>query len=237
MMANKNERPIPGCKVMSKDSFWTLVEEVKNACGQDQEKYMDMLKARLKEQGAEYAQDFHNIVHAYKDLAYKYGLWSACGLMGHATDDGFIDFRAWLISQGKEAYFAALKDPDSLADLDSGDGFWFESFSYAGYYVIEELTGENAYDNMNQGDIDRMTEDLKADIEYGAGINYPYELPEMLKKFPRLFQKNVVEASQKTLEPMCFRIRTWNYNDPAIVEARQAELSPKPQNTMEMGGM
>lgn len=48
-------------------------------------------------------------------MAYKYGLWSAVRLMGHATDDGFTDFRAWLISQGKEAYFAALKEPDTLA--------------------------------------------------------------------------------------------------------------------------
>ena len=61
-------------------------------------------------------------------MAYKYGLWSAVRLMGHATDDGFTDFRAWLISQGKEAYFAALKEPDTLADLDPGDGYWFESF-------------------------------------------------------------------------------------------------------------
>lgn len=82
MRENQNKRPIPGCKVMSKDGFWNLIAEVRAACGQDQDKYMDMLKTRLKEQGAEYAQDFHNIVHAYKDLAYKYGLWSACGLMG-----------------------------------------------------------------------------------------------------------------------------------------------------------
>ena len=62
---------IPGCKAMSRDSFWGLIAEVKPACGQDQDKYMDMLKARLKEQGPEYAQDFHDIVHAYEDLAYK----------------------------------------------------------------------------------------------------------------------------------------------------------------------
>ena len=56
---------------MSKEGFWNLIAEVNAACGQDQDKYMDMLKARLKEQGPEYAQDFHDIVHAYEDLAYK----------------------------------------------------------------------------------------------------------------------------------------------------------------------
>ena len=77
-MATNQSNIIPGCKAMSKDGFWDLISEVKAACGQDQEKYMDMLIPRLKELGPEYAQDFHNIVHAYEDLAYKYGLWSAC---------------------------------------------------------------------------------------------------------------------------------------------------------------
>ena len=37
----------------------------------------------------------------------------ACGI--HATDDGFIDFRAWLISRGQEVYEAVIADPDSLS--------------------------------------------------------------------------------------------------------------------------
>ncbi|EKC76209.1 hypothetical protein LEA_04821 [human gut metagenome] len=34
------------------------------------------------------------------------------------SDDGFIDFRAWLIAQGKEVYMNALRDPDTLADIE-----------------------------------------------------------------------------------------------------------------------
>ena len=145
---------------MSKEEVWNLIAEVNAACGQDQDKYMAM----LKEQGPEYAQDFHDIVHAYEDLAYKYGLWSVVRLMGHATDDGFTDFRAWLISQGKEAHFAALKDPDILAALDPGDGYWFESFAYAGYYTLKELAGEDTFGNMSETTAEMIEETLKADI-------------------------------------------------------------------------
>ena len=113
-------------------------------------------------------------------------------LMGHATDDGFTDFRAWLISQGKEAYFAALKEPDTLADLDPGDGYWFESFAYAGYYALKELTGEDAFDNMSETTGEMIEEALKADIEYSEGINYPYEAYDLPNYFPRLFQKSVM---------------------------------------------
>lgn len=189
MREKQNERPIPGCRAMSKDSFWNLISEVKAACGQDQDKYMDMLKARLKELVPEYAQDFHDIVHAYEDLANKYGLWSAAGLISYTSDDGFIDFRAWLISQGKEVYFAVLKDPDRLAELDLGDGMWFESFSYAGYYALEDLTGESAYDNTDSAAYAEIVEALKADIDYGEGINYPYEGDEFADHFPRLYER------------------------------------------------
>lgn len=227
------DRPIPGCKAMSKDGFWNLIAEVKAVCGPDQDKYMDMLKARLKELGPDHAQDFHDIVHAYEDLAYKYGLWSASGLMGHATDDGFIDFRAWLISQGREAYFAALKDPDSLAELDTGDGNWFESFSYAGDHALEELVGESAYDHTDEAAYRKIIEALKTDIEYNEGINYPYEALDLPDYFPRLYQKFVGPEQRLSC------INCWNYDDPVIREARLAGPPPKPEskNTLEMGGM
>lgn len=32
------------------------------------------------------------------------------------SDDGFIDFRAWLVGQGRNVYMTALKDPGSLAE-------------------------------------------------------------------------------------------------------------------------
>ncbi len=230
-MSNQNEQPMPGCKVMSKDGFWNLIAEIKKACGQDQDKYMAMLKARLKELGPECAQDFHNIVHAYEDLAYKYGLWSASELMGLATDDSFIDFRAWLISQGKEAYFSALKDPDSLADLDPGDGYWFEGFTYAGNYAMNELIGGSAYAHTDRAAYDKMIEALKGDIEYSEGINYPYECDEVADYFPRLYERYLHGSGEFIYEG------SWNYNLPEIQEARRSGPPPKPENTMEMGGM
>ncbi len=68
-MTNQNEQPIPGCKAMSKDGFWNLISEAKAACGQNQDKYLEMLKTRLKELGPDHAQDFHDIAQAFEDLA------------------------------------------------------------------------------------------------------------------------------------------------------------------------
>lgn len=104
---------------INRDSFWNLIHEAKNACEQDMDAMLAYLKDRLVSMGPAQAQNFHDIIHAYEDLADKYGLWDAAGIMKEygCSDDGFIDFRAWLIAQGREVYFAALADPDSLADV------------------------------------------------------------------------------------------------------------------------
>lgn len=89
------------------------------------------LQDRLMSMGPEQTQAFHDILHIYEELADQYGLWDAASIMVEwCSDDGFIDFRAWLIAQGREVYLAALKDPDSLADVEPYGNCCFESLSY-----------------------------------------------------------------------------------------------------------
>lgn len=68
--------------------------------------------------GPERAKKFDTMARVYMDLAYQYGLRTAASVMERydCSDDGFIDFRAWLVDQGRNVYMTALKDPDSLAE-------------------------------------------------------------------------------------------------------------------------
>lgn len=130
---------------MDQNAFWNLIGEAKRECGQDMDASLQYLTERLTALGPRQAQDFHDILHGYKHLAYKYGLWSAASLIceNGCSDDGFIDFRAWLIVQGKEVYLSALADPDSLANVEAYGGCRFEGFSYAASEVVHTLTGKN----------------------------------------------------------------------------------------------
>lgn len=103
---------------INKESFWDLIHEAKNACGQDMDAMLAYLKDRLVSMGPTQAQNFHDIIHVYEDLADKFGLWDAAGIMKEygCSDDGFIDFRAWLIAQGREVYFAAVLTQSILLD-------------------------------------------------------------------------------------------------------------------------
>ena len=119
---------------MTKDGFWDLIAEAKKRYGQDQDGSFQWLKDQLTILGPQQAQDFHDILHGYQQLANQYGRWSAAILMCEhgCTDDGFIDFRAWLIAQGRKVYLAALADPDSLAEVEAYGGCQFEELTDTG---------------------------------------------------------------------------------------------------------
>ena len=57
-------------------------------------------------------------MHDLLDKAYVATLWDAADIIGcGCSDDGFWDFRGWLIAQGQKVYENALSDPESLLDL------------------------------------------------------------------------------------------------------------------------
>ena len=177
---------------INKESFWDLIHEAKNACGQDMGAMLAYLKDRLVSMGPTQAQNFHDITHAYEDLADKYGLWDAAGIMKEygCSDDGFIDFRAWLIAQGREVYFAALADPDSLADVVPYGDCRFEQLSYVGDYAYEQLTGKSAYDQTDWSAYEALLMKLEQDIVYKDGIEFPREGADLKKYLPRLCAKH-----------------------------------------------
>ena len=173
---------------INKESFWDLIHDAKIACGQDMDVMLAYLKDRLVSMGPTQAQNFHDIIHAYEDLADKFGLWDAAGIMKEygCSDDGFIDFRAWLIAQGREVYFAALADPDSLADVVPYGDCCFEQLSYVGDYAYEQLTGKSAYDQTDWSAYEALLMKLEQDIVYKDGIEFPREGADLKKYLPRL---------------------------------------------------
>ena len=211
---------------INKDTFWELIAQAKEQCGQDMDAFAQRLEDRLIEMEPEQALNFDNIAHGYRDLAYKYGLWSAATILcDGCTDDGFIDFRDWLIAQGREVYMSALKDPDSLADVPACDDCYFESLGYVGDLVYAKLTGRNSYSSFDRNAYQALVDELKKDVVYGEGIDYPYTWSETAAYLPRLCGKYM------TPEELAGRIKyhndTWNVTSPDIQEARATAQKSK----------
>ena len=56
---------------INKDTFWVLIGQAKEQCGQDMDTFAQWLEDRLMEMSPEQVLNFDNIVHGYRDLAYK----------------------------------------------------------------------------------------------------------------------------------------------------------------------
>lgn len=119
----RNIQGYEAAEPLDKDRFWQLIGAAREAAG-DWKGMLQPLVESLTRLDAPDIIRFNQIYDAYIDLAYKEKLWAAAAVMHNGcSDDGFIDFRAWLIAQGKEVYINALADPDSLAGVESVRAF------------------------------------------------------------------------------------------------------------------
>lgn len=176
---------------MNQDTFWALIQEAKIACGQDMDAMTEHLREGLLKMGAGSARQFHNIFQAYMDLEEPFGLWDAASIIKEngCSLENFIDFRAWLIAQGKEVYRNALQDPDTLADVEPYGDCSFESIAYVGNDVYHSLTGQDAYGDLDTAAYLELRDALKRDIVYREGIHTPSGPRSFPKLMPRLCAK------------------------------------------------
>lgn len=145
--------------LMKEDEFWQLIEESLKVAqaeheeigDEQQEVQHEFLKSKLMELSWQDIVKFRNRFDDLHMLSYKDDLWCAGYILnGGCSDDGFDYFRAWLISQGKETFYNALKNPDSLADLpqvtNDVEYYEFEDIIYVAGDAFTEKYKDDIYD-------------------------------------------------------------------------------------------
>lgn len=209
---------------INKDTFWDLIAQAQAQCGNSVYRIAQWIEDRLMELGPEQAKQFDYISHTYRAMAYKYGLWTAASVLCNGcTDDGFTDFRGWLIAQGRDVYMAALKDPDSLSDvpIPANRDCCCETLCYVGGYAYEALTGKDINEEFDADVSQTVSKEIEPDIEYGEGIGYPYTWSEAAAYIPKLCAKYM------TPEELAQRIKLhndpWNVGSPEVERARTTE--------------
>ena len=229
------ERNTAAITEITPDSLWALLEQAKNVCDQNQRACAYWLTEQLVSMGPEQALNFYSIMHGYMELADKYGLWNAATLIleDGCYSDGFEDFRAWLIAQGKETYLAALKDPDSLADVPARDGCRFESLLYVGDMAYDRLTGGKAYDDIDPNAHQQLVAALRQEVVYGEGIEYPHEWSEVAAYLPRLTAQHL---TPEELRACVRRGHLWDHSNPNIQKARAAAPKKNAKTSKKKGG-
>ena len=118
---------------------------------------------------------------------YNSEMWCAGYIMnGGCSDDGFEYFRNWIISRGKDTYYKAKENPDSLiSEFVEGEEYYdFEGFWYVALTAFENKTGKELYDY--------ISDDFKTNEGNYPNFEFTWkeEEPETMKAIcPRLFEK------------------------------------------------
>jgi hypothetical protein len=125
-------------------NFWDLIDKTRAAADGDAKKQSDVLTEELMNLPEDEIFLFQEILYDLKHKAYTGILWDAATVIKNGCgDDGFHEFREWLVGRGKEVYENAIKDPETLADvLEPGDPIYPTLLAPA-LDAYEKITGRN----------------------------------------------------------------------------------------------
>ena len=130
---------------MKKTQFWKIINNSRIGLDSvtpagNMELQLNKIRDILNDLSIREAAEFHGLFVELFRSAYTWDLWGAASLMNDGcSDDGFMDFRAWLISMGQEVYEKAITDPESLiacADDPTIEAYSFEEFLYVSSAAI-----------------------------------------------------------------------------------------------------
>lgn len=132
---------------MTLDQFWDIVGKVHRDSGGDMDRKCELLEAELRSLPLDEVRSFQRHFDECQDRAYTWELWAAAYIIGGGcSDDAFSDFRATLISMGRQTFRQALADPQSLADMDyDAETTYDEGFQYVAATVEDERSGDQRY--------------------------------------------------------------------------------------------
>ncbi|MEZ6056861.1 MAG: DUF4240 domain-containing protein [Planctomycetaceae bacterium] len=102
---------------MTASDFWHIIARSSedNSGPRQQERRLQRLLMKLD---SDEIVSFNEWFGHFVREAFFYRLWGAAWLIGNGcSDDGFWDFRCWLVAQGEHIYSSAIDDPDSLSEV------------------------------------------------------------------------------------------------------------------------
>jgi hypothetical protein len=165
---------------MDQDGFWSLIDRTRYASSGDPYNQAELLVEELTELTDQEIIDYALIYREFEDHAYVADLWDAAAIIDSwgCSDDGFIDFRAWLIAQGKAVYYDVIANPESLIDIVSpGMETQIEELSYVAGVAYRKKTNLD----LEIHEYHYSPPELKGELERGP--------LSARRKFPRLVAK------------------------------------------------
>ena len=128
---------------MDTDTFWRLIEKARPR-DNDPDRHCEKMTSLLAALKPEEILWFDYLFNERDREAYRRDIWSVIyKIDGGCSDDGFMDFRAWLVMQGRDVFETVLAAPDYLGEITLEDCVMsHEPFNYMPRYAYEQRTGQ-----------------------------------------------------------------------------------------------
>jgi hypothetical protein len=172
---------------MNIEQFWEIIESSRRGFDPSRldgnmQQQLDDLRRLLSKLPPEEIIDFRNHFLMRMDSAFHWDLWGAAYLIaGGCSDDGFADFRSWLISMGRRVFEGAVSQVESLLDVVDAPGIedvFFEEFQYVPAQIYEELTGREIPEAPGQPPVEP------------AGERWDEDEEKLARRFPKLWARS-----------------------------------------------
>jgi hypothetical protein len=183
--------------IMDEGGFWDLIDGCRAAAGATGDDVSSTYLTLVEKLSQRSIDDIHAFDVWWNKVirdAYRWDIWGAAHLINNgASDDGFQYFREWLILRGQPTFRATIDNPDSLAEIVTGDQEC-EYECYPETYAWEAATGsddDNALDKSRNEALRRLGLSYPTLPAEPSGENWDFEdeqatrerLPRLTKRF------------------------------------------------------
>lgn len=104
---------------MTRDDFWRLITQLTKKTRGNLDRFTKALDEHLESLAANEIEDFARHDAELQNEANTPGVLEAAFIIGcGASNDGFMDFRRWIVFQGKAEFEKIVADPDYLGTYD-----------------------------------------------------------------------------------------------------------------------
>jgi hypothetical protein len=165
--------------------FWDLIAFARNRPAED---HFEALRSELMKLPPDEILAFELRYDEREHAAYKEDLWGAAYLIeGGCSDDGFHDFRAWLVAQGRQVYDNAVANPDSLADVLDGeevdDDSGLDSAAWSAWQGATGRSEDDYYRELEQAQPPWTEPDMGEDWDFDDDDEVRRRLPRLAKLY------------------------------------------------------
>ncbi|MEO5891183.1 MAG: DUF4240 domain-containing protein [Ferruginibacter sp.] len=183
--AGNGSDPVKTDQLLDENIYWQLIHASLKKTDQDEQE--EYLVSKIEQLTPVEIVGFRLQTDKFLYDTYTSDMWCAAYLMnGGCSDDGFEYFRCWLISRGKDIFYKAKENPDSLIRAldEEMDEYEFEGFWQVAVTAFENKTGKDLYDFI--GDNFKFGEGDYKSID----VTWKEEDPQTMKAIcPKLFDR------------------------------------------------